>query len=171
MIWIQAIGLIGFAFVILSFWFKEKKQIIFMQIIANIFLSIHYYLLGAMSGGIICLITVIRNIFLYDKKDKKTIIFYGIIFSIIFIFVGMLMYNGFVSLIPTIATIFYTYLLLKDDPNDIRIGNVLVSIMWMIYNIFVSSYIGIINEAILAITNVAAFHKYKKVKKKSKSKR
>lgn len=171
MLWIQLIGLFGFAFVILSFWFKEKKQIIFMQIIANVFLSIHYYLLGAMSGGLICLVTVIRNMFLYNKEDKKTIIFYGIIFSIIFILVGMLMYDGFVSLIPIIATIFYTYLLLKEDPNDIRLGNVLVSFMWMIYNLFVNSYIGIINEAILIITNAAAYQKFKKRKKKRKAKR
>lgn len=171
MIWIQLIGLIGFLFLLLSFWFKKKKQIIFMQIIANIFLSIHYWLLNAMSGSIICVFTVIRNICLYDKKDKKTIIFYGIIFTMIFTFIGMIMYDGLVSLIPTVATIFATYVLLKDDVNDIRLGNVLVSIMWIIYNFFVGSYIGIINETILTISNIAAFENYKLLKRKSKSKR
>ncbi len=171
MLWAQLIGLIGFTFLLVSFWFKQKKQIIFVQIIANGFLAIHYYMLNAMSGGIICLITVIRNIFLYDKKDKKTVVFYGIIFSMIYVLIGMIMYDGIVSLIPTIATIFFTYLLLKEDPNDIRLGTILVSIMWVVYNVFVDSYVGVINEVILIVSTFAAYQNCKNLRKKIKSKR
>ena len=67
MLIVQAIGAIGYGTLAFSYFKKEKRQILFMQIVAYVFFTIHYYLLNGITGAICNLIRIIcvnSNIFI-----------------------------------------------------------------------------------------------------------
>ncbi|MFA5603377.1 MAG: YgjV family protein [Bacilli bacterium] len=162
MVVIQLIGLVAFFFLLFGFWAKSKNTILVMHLIANLIYSVHYFLLDAYMGSAICVVVVISDFFLINKTDKKKIKRHGIIFSMFFLIVGMLNFTGYLSLIPVVGAIFTMYLLLKDDANEVRLGMVFASLMWIVYGLAVKSYVVAITESILSISNTIAYNKYKK---------
>lgn len=162
MVVIQIIGLVAFFFLVFGFWAKSKNVILVMHLIANLIFVIHYFLLDAYMGSSVCAVVVISDFFLINKTDKKKLKRHGIIFSTIFLIVGMLNFSGYLSLIPVVGAIFAMYLLLKDDANELRLGMVFAALMWVVYGLAVKSYVVAITETILAISNAIAYNKYKK---------
>ncbi len=165
MLIIQLLGLIAFIFLLVGFWADSKYKILIMHLIANFIYSIHYFMLGAYSGAGVCITVVISDFFLRNKTVKKSLICHGVIFSFLFLLIGMLTYTNVLSLIPNIAAIFTMYLLSKEDANEVRLGMIFVSLMWTIYGFVVGSYVVSITELILAISNTVAYNKYKKNKR------
>ena len=56
MFYIQLIGLLGFCIVLLSFYKKAPKTILLYQVTSNFIYSVHYFLLGGLSGAFCCII-------------------------------------------------------------------------------------------------------------------
>ena len=84
MIYIQLIGVLAFAVLVLSFYKKNPKSIIAYQIVSNFAYTVHYFLLGALSGAYISFIGVFRNIAIIKiKNHKKTLA--GIVILLYFI--------------------------------------------------------------------------------------
>ncbi|MDD2434765.1 MAG: YgjV family protein [Bacilli bacterium] len=164
MLYIQLLGVLAFVFLLVGFWLKSKNGILMMHLLANAVFAVHYFLLGAISGGSICTVVVFSDFFLRNKKSDKEMKRHGIIFSILFLLVGLLTASNALTSIPIIAAIFTMYLLLKGEANDIRLGMVFVSLMWAFYAYTVGSYSVLITEVILAISNTFAYNKYKKKK-------
>ncbi|MDD2519199.1 MAG: YgjV family protein [Bacilli bacterium] len=162
MVVIQLIGIVAFVFLLIGFWSKSKNKILLMHLIANFIYSFHYFLLDAYMGSSVCAVMVVSDFFLLNKTDKKKLKRHGIIFSMIFLIVGMLNFTGYLSLMPVIGAIFAMYLLLKDDANEVRLGMVFASLMWSVYGLAVKSYVVATTETILAISNTVAYNKYKK---------
>ena len=73
MIAIQGIGAIGYISLALSYFKKEKSEILFIQIISYIFFVMHYYLLNGITGAICNLIGLFAlvTIYLFEKYKLK----------------------------------------------------------------------------------------------------
>ncbi len=162
----QVVGFLAFLIVTLGFWADSKYKIIITHLIANLFYALHYFLLGAVSGGSICLVVVVSDFLLRKKKSKHDLRQHSLFFTIIFLLVAIITGTNFISLIPVIAAIFTMYLLLKDDANEVRLGMIFVSLMWLLYGLFIKSYIILITEFILALSSLLAYNKYKKIEVK-----
>ena len=82
MLFIQAIGAVGYTTIALSYFKKEKKQILFMQIIAYIFFTLHYYLLNGVTGAICNVIGLFAlvTIYLFEKYNIKNKLVLSIFF-------------------------------------------------------------------------------------------
>ena len=78
----QILGFVYAIFLILSNFGKTTKQILFLQTISFLFKTLHYYLLGGISGFLTSLISMIRNIIFYKIKTNKL---WTIFFIIIYI--------------------------------------------------------------------------------------
>lgn len=150
MFYIQLIGLLGFSILILSFYKKEPKMILTYQVTSNFAYTVHYFLLGALSGAFCSLIGIVRNAVLIKFNNKKFII---PIFSILYLIVTILFYEGIYSVLPMIANIIYLISITQKNKKTILIGAIISSAFWVIYAIFVNSYASIITESILMISN------------------
>ena len=64
MLYIQLIGILAFCIVVLSFYKKNINTIIAYQVVSNFAYTVHYFLLGALSGAFISAIGILRNILL-----------------------------------------------------------------------------------------------------------
>lgn len=156
MFYIQLIGLLGFCILVLSFYKKETVTILMYQITSNFAYTVHYFLLGALSGAFCSLIGMIRNIIFIKFNNKKIII--PIILSL-YILVTLIFYEGIYSLLPMVANSTYMIFMSFKTKKSLLIGALINSILWIIYSIFVSSYVSIVTEAILIISNTIQFIK------------
>ena len=60
--WIQAIGIVAMALNISAFQFKSKRTLLMMICVGSALFSINMFLLGAITGGIMNLIGVVRSL-------------------------------------------------------------------------------------------------------------
>ena len=164
---VQGIGAIGYGLLAISYFKKEKKQILFMQIIAYIFFVIHYYLLNGITGAICNLIGLFAlvTIYLFDKYQIKNKIKVSMFFIILLLIINILTFQNIYSIFPTIASIIVVLSFIIGDENIIRMIGVIAAICWLLYAIVYKSYIAIIFEVITLIDVCYAFYKNKYCKK------
>lgn len=131
---------------------KEKRKIIYIQTI-HIFLAIvSDLILNGITGAIVNTISMVRNILCYKdklgKKEKIIIIALSTVLS--------LMYNnlGLIGLLPLISTVVYTYLMNIKDVEKFKLLNIFVSILWLIYDLMIKSYIGALFDAMTIVANI-----------------
>lgn len=159
----QIIGGIVLILTVISVQFKTKEKILMCQIIANLLISIQYFLLGALTGGVVSIINVIRCIifYFYKKKNMKpSIVFLGV-FVMVAVVSGILTWQSVFSIIPIIAAIVFTYGLWQDNIKITRICTAITAGNWSIYNIIVKAYAGAIQSVAECISAIIAMIRHR----------
>lgn len=159
----QIIGGIVLILTVISVQFKTKEKILMCQIIANVLVSIQYFLLDALTGGVVAIINVIRCIifYFYKKKNMKpSIVFLGV-FIIVAVVSGILTWQSIYSIIPIIAAIVFTYGLWQDNIKITRICTAITAGNWSIYNIIVKAYAGAIQSVAECISAIIAMIRHR----------
>ena len=167
---VQGIGAIGYILLSLSYYKKEKIQILFLQIFSYIFFAVHYYLLSGITGTICNLIGLFAliTIYMFEKYKLKNKIPISIIFIASQLAVNIMTFQNMFSIFPMVASVIVIISFLENNENDIRGIGVLAAICWLVYAIAYKSYISIVFEVITFLNVVVAFvknlsHKKKKV--------
>lgn len=142
---VGVIGCMAISFWVISIQYRDRKNILLFQAIANSFYSIQYFLLGAYSACIMNLLSTVRC-FIFSKAKNKTIKLFNFIFCLIILFIVVFTYNGLLSLIPPIITIFYTISSSKNNNMWNRITVLLAAFVWIYYNYKVGAYITILGN-------------------------
>lgn len=161
MIYIQLIGLLAFCIHVLSFYKKKPITILVYQITANFAYAVHYFLLGGISGAILDIISIFRNITFIRIKDNKVIA--SLIFIFLYLLITFLFYEDYYSIFPFFGNTVYLLSIIRKDRKSLLIGGILCSIFWLLYAIFVNSYVSIVTEIILILSNSIQLVKYKRV--------
>lgn len=159
----QIIGGIVLILTVISVQFKTKEKILMCQIIANVLVSIQYFLLDALTGGVVAIINVIRCVifYFYKKKNMKpSIVFLGV-FIIVAVVSGILTWQSIYSIIPIIAAIVFTYGLWQDNIKITRICTAITAGNWSIYNIIVKAYAGAIQSVAECISAIIAMIRHR----------
>lgn len=160
----QICGVITLILTVISVQFRTKEKILIFQIIANIIVAIQYFLLNAITGGVVAIINTIRCIifFYYKKKDKKPSLIFLTIFIVVAIVSGIITWQDSFSIIPIIAAIVFTYGLWQDNVKVTKICTVITSGNWVIYNFVVKAYVGAVQAIAECTSAVIAVIRYKK---------
>ena len=155
----QLLGFVYALFLIISNFGKTTKHILFMQTIAFFFKTLHYYLLGGISGFLTSLISMIRNLIFYKINESKL---WTTLFILIYLIIGIITLKDIYTLLPVLATITYTIVINYNNPKYLRYGIFITSLTWLIYNIYIISYSGIIIQIVMIISNIIAIIKLDK---------
>ena len=158
----QIIGAIILVLTVVSIQQKTKERILIFQIVANLLDSAHWFLLAALTGGIIGLINTFRCVvfFYYKKKNKKPSLSILLIFIAIAIVSGLTSWQDYYSLLPIVATIIFTYGLWQDNVSITRICTALTAASWSIYGLVFQGFtraIGSISEAASAVISIIRY--------------
>ncbi len=159
---VQLIGALGYSLLSISYFRKRKRQILFMQIIANIFFTIHYFLLNGITGAISNIFGLITytSIYFFDKykmgKQKNIL---SLIMIILLLISVVLAYENIYSMLPFIAFTLAIISFLTNDEYKIRMYGIIVAICWLIYAIVCVSYAAIVFEVVTLIATIAALIK------------
>ena len=139
---------------------KKKKKILFTQIIQIALSVISNLVLGGYTGAIINALSCVRDILCYKEKmgNKEKII-------IITLAVGLsLTFNnlGWIGLLPVVATVVYIIFMNTKDVVRFKYLIIFSMIMWLVYDIYIKSYMSGIFDFMSVITNLIAIYQIKK---------
>ena len=148
---IQAIGILAWLLLVVSYYRENTNKILVFQIIATVLYCIHYYLLGAYSGLFICVFEVVRD-YLYYSTDLDDYIFYGSI--PVYIISGLASFNRWYDLLPIGSSLFDGYTLTKKK-NIVVLGAVISYTSWVIYDICVMSISCAITDGLVVLSNLS----------------
>ena len=158
----QILGAIGYSLLAYSYFKKNKKEILFIQILAYIGFTTHYFLLNAITGTICNILGFIAIILIYffskDESKKKLLI---MILIPILIAMSYFSYENIFSLFPVFACLITFISFLSKDENRIRLAGIIAAICWLVYAFIYMSYSAIIFEIIIIISTCIAFIKNK----------
>lgn len=159
----QVFVVLSYFFVSLTYFSKNRKVLLFYSISSIIMGAVSYFLLSAWSGLFMSAVALIRNIiFLIQNKknesEKITWIDWIIlsVFMIISIITAVYTYEGFLSLFSVLATMLYTISVWQKNKKAYKVMGVIISVLWIIYYVFIGSIFGVFCEVILLISEIVS---------------
>lgn len=160
-LFIQAIGFCGTILFFLSYQFKSNKQLFRIQFVSYLCYTAHFLMLGAVTGGISYILNAIRSFclagshpFLRGKRMCR-------ILCILQLLTLLLTWDGWWSVLPIAANIAATVGGYTYNPRTIRIIGMFVnSPLWIVYNLIVGSWAGIVDELITEVSMVLSILRY-----------
>lgn len=169
----QIIGFIALICSLLSFQQKTRKRIMVFQMTASLLFSAQLFMLGAITGGCLDLISFTRSL-IFSKNDKKwasSPVWFGVFVGVMII-TGILTWESAWSLLPIAGTILSTVALWMKSEKRIRVISLFVGPCWMVYNIVNGAYTGALNELLAMVSIIIALvrHDVGKFDKKANTK-
>ena len=172
----QIFVIINRLFLVASYQLENRRNILIVSFLALLANGVVYLLLSAWSGLAMVFVAMARNIiFMIDEKKngksnkttKKDIVIL-IVLYIISIISAIFTYEGVLSMMSVIATMLYTYSVWQKKTNVYKILGIIIEIVWIIYNIYICSIMGIILNISLLVSASIGLIREKNIYKKEK---
>lgn len=160
----QVFGLGAMVFLFLIYQQKDRKHIIASKLCADVCWVAHYLCLGGTAGMIPNMIGIFREIiFIFRYKQKwANIVLWPILFITINWGLGFRTFSSAFNILPIAASTFVTISLWINNPKLTKIISLPVSLAFMIYDLYIGSYVGAINETIAIVSIVLSLTKKSK---------
>lgn len=156
-------ALVVIAYLLLGIGLKQKKQlqILTFSTIYQFIMIFSYLLLDGTMGIFASLIALVRNfVFIYnEKQNKKNSIITLILFSLIAIGLTIKFYKNFIDLFPLALTLIGIFSYWSSNTKITRIGNIIISLCYIIYSIPLKSWFTIVCEVYLIIQTLLGYFK------------
>ncbi len=160
-LFIQAVGLIGTVLFFLSYQCKRTKTLFQVQFLSYMFYTAHFLLLGAVTGGISYVLNTVRSFCLGSKHaflKGKAMCCIICVFQLLTLFFT---WDSWWSVFPIVANIAATIGGYTYNGRTIRVVGMFVnSPLWIVYNIVVGSWAGVIDELITEASMLLSILRY-----------
>ena len=145
---------------------KDRKKLIMAKLSADICWVIHYLCLGGTAGMIPNGVGIFRELIFMNRTSKKwaSSIFWPVLFVLINWGLGISTFRSAFNILPIAASTMATVSLWVNNPKLTKIITLPASFSFAIYDFFVGSYVGIINEAIVITSIILSLVKERKSK-------
>lgn len=158
---IQAIGIVGTVLFFLSYQCKSNKNLFRVQFVSYLCYTIHFLLLGAVTGGFSYVINTVRSYCLGSQraflKGK------GMCAAICALQMAALLltWEEWWSILPVAANIAATIGGYTCNGRTIRVvGMFINSPLWIVYNLIVGSWAGILDELVTEFSMILSICRY-----------
>ena len=160
--WIaQAFGVGAMISLFLIYQQKSRRAMIAAKLSADVFWVAHYLCLGGIAGMIPNLVGIFRELIFINRKRKRWAahVIWPILFILINWGLGFRTFHSAFNVLPIAASTFVTVSLWIDNPRMTKIISAPVSLAFLIYDIYVGSYIGVVNETVAIVSIIISFIK------------
>ena len=158
---IQVIGLIGTALFFLSYQCKSNKNLFRVQFLSYLCYTMHLLLLGAVTGGISYILNTARSFCLGSKLEFAHSRTVCVILCTLQVLALAVTWSGWISLLPVAANIASTIGGYTHNARKIRVAGMFInSPLWIIYDILVGSWAGILDEVISECSMILSIVRY-----------
>lgn len=162
--WIaQAFGIGAMIFLFFIYQQNNRKKLIVCKLCADVCWVIHYFFLGAYGGMVPNFVGIFRELVFMQRDDKSwagkpwtPLIFIAVNWGI-----GFSTFSTPINILPIAASTFVTVSLWLRRPALTKLISVPVSLTFLIYDCFVGSYIGIVNESVAILSIIIHYFKNK----------
>lgn len=150
-----------------SFHSKTRKGILFWQVVSLLAWTGHYAFLSAWTAAFLTSANVFITVFFIYKDSKcskrwnNPLILYSSLF--ILLVVTFATWRGYYSLFALLGISSITVAKWQKQVQHVRFISVLASIFWIIYDLFVGSWGGVVVEVIILISIAVSLIRYKSV--------
>ncbi len=164
----QLITIIYYAVLCFTFMLKDRSKILVLNFIAHIGQTTAMYMLGGYTGASMAFIMMLRDLIFWiqekrkyksSEDNKKVDIIVLIITIILILTLTIFTYNGVLSLLSVVAAFITTISLWQKDVKKYKLLGIFSGILWLAYNIYIMSIMGIILESILEICSIIGYIK------------
>lgn len=141
---------------LLSFQFKERKQIVICLCGSVILIAIHFILLEQWTASSLALVAILRfltSIFTTSSKLKYLFCFACLV-------VTAFTFSGLVSILSFLGSVFGTLAAFSKDDRRLRELMVVGTIFWIIHNYVIGSPIAILMELLFISSNLVGYYRY-----------
>ena len=148
---IQCIGYVAVVAYIISFQIKSNRALFFFQTIGSALFVLQFFLMDAMTGSLNLLIGLSRNLMLvkYNQWAWVRKGFWKWVYTAALTAVLIFSWGGPLSLLPFIGSVASTFSFYTNNARTIRVTGLLcVSPCWLVYDMAVGSWGGVITETI-----------------------
>lgn len=157
----QLIGCIAVVLCFFVYQQKSRRRVLLTKLLADLTWMLHYFFLSAYSGVAICVISTTRAIvFLNSEKKWANKRVWVPIFIALAIIMGYFTWSEIYSVLPIIASVISILSFAQNRPKVTRILAFPVSVSLLIYDIFILSVPGIINESAVIISSIIGILRY-----------
>ena len=154
---ILTIGMYGL--LALSYYLKSRSKILIANFLGSILIAVALLLLEAYTGAAMALIAIIRNfIFLIDEKKngkvdkiKSKDVLILVVILLMIVLAAIPTFTSTLSLLPVLATSIFTFSIWQKKKIVYKVLGVPVSILWIVYSIYIATLFGIILEVIVLL--------------------
>ena len=158
---VQAIGIFGTFLFFLSYQCRSNKKLFRVQFVSYLCYTTHLLLLGAITGGISYILNTIRSFCLGSKYEFLKSKAMCAIICLLQMVALVLTWDGWWSILPVAANIAATIGGYTFNGRTIRIAGMFInSPLWIIYNIIVGSWAGILDEIVTEASMIISIFRY-----------
>lgn len=160
----QAVGLLATALGVISLQCKTPRSLLLCQMSGNVAFVVHYLMLEAYTACIGQVI-LIFNILVICGRNSAALRWKGWrwIFSLLTIAACAVTWQDGFSLLPCGAALVTILTNWTFEPRTIRLGKLVLSCpAWVVYDLYVGSWSGILCELIAMASALLAMVRYKK---------
>jgi len=130
---------------------QKKRQILLVQCVQFAFLAAANLLLGAMTGFISGVISIVRNL-IFARRENTGMLKIGFIVVqvVLSLTVGI---HSFIDWFPIISTVLFTWFL--DTKSEVRLKLVMIAAqsLWLIYDFVYLNYVTCAFDALTILSN------------------
>lgn len=163
----QILGITATLIALVSYQCREQKQLLLLQTFSTACNCISYLFLGASSGFVLNIVCMVRNVVYYIyRSNAKVSTVSGWILAAVIAVLGALSWQGPVSLLIIVALAANTVFMSMRNPQLLRISILFTCSLILLYNVFVFSIGGILNEGVSIVSaaiGIARFAKNGKI--------
>lgn len=158
------ISLLASVLMTYSGYIKSKGKFLIVQIIQMSLSALSNFILGGITGTIINLVNIIRNVLCYKNKLNK----YSIALILTLSISLSLYFNNlsFIGLLPLLSTILYTTLMNVKDIKKFKYLTITTMLLWLIYDICIMNYVSSLFDLLTIGSNSIAIYQLKNIAKK-----
>lgn len=147
----QVVGAVGVILFLVSFQIKSNRALLAIQWMADFMFCVQFILLGAYSGCLSLAVMLLRNVILMCREKHRWAQWnrwLPVLVGLTVLFTAVT-WDGAKSLLPMIAGIGSTVVFWRGNARAYRTANLFcASPCWLIYDVIVGSFAGILNETI-----------------------
>ena len=152
-------GILAMLFFFLIYQQTKREKLLFCKLCADVSWTAHYLFLGAVGGAIPNFVGIFREIIFmlrsrYKWANSKLL---PLLFVAINLGLGIMTFKNPINIMPIMASVFVTLSLWVKNPKITKLITIPVCITFLIYDVFVNSYIGIVNESISIVSILIYF--------------
>ena len=163
----QVLGILALLAMVLSYQQKERKRLLWFQLVSNAIYGVHYYLIGAVTMVAMSGINIARS-FVFSKNDTKwgrsRIWLY--LFLAITLVSGIWTWEGPLSLLVMAATLLLIVALYSENLAFMRKVFLILPFLYIAYNVVKRSWGGIGNDVFCLVSALIAIWRFD-IKKKA----
>lgn len=156
------LGFVSVGLFFYSYQRTQKRKIMVIQTVATALSCIQYLFIGAFSGFALNVVCIIRNFAFYHRDKKQSAdLASPVFFAMCMAVVSFFSWEGMHSMLITLGLVVNTLCMGLFDAKSFRKTILISSSLILVYNIFASSYSGVLSESISLVSVIIGIVRYR----------